>query len=128
MLMGVLAPWSVHTRPSTQSPHRQEQKFSRACVCRVNLKHLPQHLRSHIQSFQILRLFLKKKKPCPPKYVIVRRLGGSPPCFLVGILIFLLVAKFRNPMTTPSRILTMGREEEKRRLKDFQLNFIITER
>ena len=36
-------------------PHRHERKFSGTRVCRVALKHLPQPLRSHIQSFRTLR-------------------------------------------------------------------------
>ena len=67
----VCARWTLRL-----APHRHERKFFGAHVCRVTFKHLPQPLRSHIQSFITLgQLF--KIPPCPPKYVIVRGVGGS---------------------------------------------------
>ena len=45
--MKVLAPRSAHARPSAQSP------------IKVTFKHLPQPLRSHIQSFGTLGQLLK---------------------------------------------------------------------
>ena len=48
------------TLPS--APHRHYQTFSGTCVCRVTFKHLPQPLRSHIQSFGTLGQLLKFSK------------------------------------------------------------------
>jgi hypothetical protein len=53
------------------SPHRNEWKFSGASVCRVNLKHLPQPLRSHIK-FRIPRTTFENTPLCMPKYSIVQ--------------------------------------------------------
>ena len=41
------------------SPHRPKRTFLRACVYKVTVKHLPQPIRSHIQSFrtQIIILY-----------------------------------------------------------------------
>jgi hypothetical protein len=54
--MGVLSPGSAHARPYPQPP----------IVCRVTFKHLPQPLRSYIQSFEfcwrlISPFFVRKK-------------------------------------------------------------------
>ena len=46
----------VHARGTLRSaPHRHERKFSGTRVCRIAFKHLPQPLRSHIQSFRTPR-------------------------------------------------------------------------
>ena len=85
--MGVLAP-SLRMLERTARPAIDANGISGAHVCRITFKHLPQPLRSHIQSFITLgQLF--KIPPCPPKYVIVRGVGGSPNVFFIGILIFL---------------------------------------
>ena len=40
------------------APHRHKRKFSGTHFCKVTLKHLPQPLRTHIQSFRTLRQLL----------------------------------------------------------------------
>jgi hypothetical protein len=60
----------VFARETLRSaPHRRERKFSAARVCRITFKHLPQPLRSHIQTFgtigQLLK-FSKKNLKMPP--------------------------------------------------------------
>jgi hypothetical protein len=47
---------------SAHAPNQQERKFSSARVSRVTFKHLPQSLRTHIQSFGTLRQLLKFNK------------------------------------------------------------------
>ena len=93
---------SAHAWRVRSSPHRRERKFSSAHVCRDTFKHLPQPLRSHIRSFGTLwKLF--KIPPFPPKYVIVRGVGGVPEfCFrLESSYLFYLGAhtNFQNPTT-----------------------------
>jgi hypothetical protein len=47
------------------APHQHERKFVGACVRKVILKHLPQPIRRHMQSFRTLRQLLEIT-PCPP--------------------------------------------------------------
>ena len=58
-LMGVLAPGFSHARGLGPVPHQHEQKNVSTCVCKVTFKHLPQPLRSHIQSFRTIGQFFK---------------------------------------------------------------------
>ena len=58
---------SAHAEGGPRSaPHRHDCKFSSARVCKVTFKHLPQPLRTHIQSYgtlrQLLNVLLKLKK------------------------------------------------------------------
>ena len=70
------------------SPHRHEQKFSGARVCRVTFKHLHQHLRSHIRIFGTLGQHLK----IHPFSAHSPGGRGVPEfLFLVGIFLFLFV-------------------------------------
>jgi hypothetical protein len=65
------------------APHRCERKCGWGPhVCRVPFKHLPQPIRSYIQSFGTLGQLLKLP-PCPPKSVKVQGLGGFPDFFLL---------------------------------------------
>ena len=67
---------------------QHQQKFSRARVFRVAFKHLPQSLRSHIQSFWTLGYLLKLPLLSAQK---CRSSGGRgvPDFFFIGIMIFL---------------------------------------
>ena len=60
--MVVLAPGSAHARPSAQLPIDTSGNFPAHSVCRVTFKHLPQLLRSHIESFGTLGQLLKFSK------------------------------------------------------------------
>ena len=55
-----------------------------SCVCRVNFKHLPQPLRSHIRSFGTI--FSKKDLKIAP-----RGPGGGGPNFIFSLRIFLFI-------------------------------------
>ena len=74
-ILGVLAPGSVHARPSARPPINTIGNFSGTHVCRVTFKHLPQPLRSHIRSFGTIGQLLKIP-PFPPKNIIVWGEGG----------------------------------------------------
>ena len=52
--MDILASGSAHARPSAQPPHQLQRKKIVARVYKFTFKHLPQHLRSHNQSFGTL--------------------------------------------------------------------------
>ena len=72
---GVLAPGSAHARPSALPPIDTSGNFPAHMSA-----HLPQPLRSHIRSFGTLGQLLIYL-PWPPKYMIVRGVGGSPNTF-----------------------------------------------
>ena len=79
--MGVLAPGSVHARPSARPPIDTS----------VTFKHLPQPLRSHIRSFGTLGKYLKLPPLTPQIYDSSGGRGAHRIFCLVGILLFLLV-------------------------------------
>jgi hypothetical protein len=83
--MGVLAPSSAHNRRS--APIDTNEKKFIASVCKVAFKHLPQPLRSHIQSFGTLGQLLKIPPFCTQKSHSAHKSHSAK----VGILIFLLV-------------------------------------
>ena len=72
--------WVCACQTLCSAPHRRERKFSAARVCRIAFIHLPQLLRTHIQSFRKFQKFQKKnfKKPLktPPSWA-----RGGPQCF-----------------------------------------------
>jgi hypothetical protein len=85
--MGFLAHGSAHARPSTRT---LAEIFRDKCL-QSNLQHLPQPLRSHIQSFGTLGQLLKIPPLTPQIYDSAGSRWGSLNSFLVGILQFLLV-------------------------------------
>ena len=86
--MGILASGSAHARPSAQPPHQLQRKKIVARVYKFTFKHLPQHLRSHNQSFgtlgqlQKIPQFVRQIQHCQGG------MGGPRNIFLSGILIF----------------------------------------
>ena len=90
---GVLAPRLCTLEGSTHPPSTRAESFG-AHVCKVTFKHLPQLLRSNIQSFGTLG-----QRGSPPPLS-----KGSE--LLSGIIIFLYM--HNNPMKTPPA----QREEE----------------
>ena len=58
---GGLSGGSCVRRPGSEDPHQHEWILSTTHVCRITFKHLPQLLRTHIQSFRKFQKFQKKK-------------------------------------------------------------------
>ena len=88
--MGVLAPRSVHARPSARPPIDTIGNFP-AHVSAVTFTNFPHPLRSNIRSFRTLGKVLKIFPLTPPIYDIAGGRGGPQLFYLIGILIFLLV-------------------------------------